>query len=276
MRTTQAGNWRGLGFGLGTHYPVVAIEGADDLPAVRTYDVDRPQTDGAWTGADLLSPRKISMTLGIRGTTGPDLESRRLSARLQLGVSRVPELLTLPNGSVVYAKLRRAGMPSDMTADWRLGEIILEFYCADPRLYAAAEQSVSLVAGAIRTDGRHYPRHYPAWAYPAFLPSISDGNLTNGGNTDAPTEWVITGPLSAPITCEVVGHSILTINANLTAGDTLTVTRDQNLLLNGITRRDLIAVGAVWPWVPPGMWTVRLTARIGGGSAVVTMRSATL
>lgn len=276
MRTTQAGNWRGLGFGLNTAYPVVAIEGVDDLPPVRAFDVDRPQTDGAWTGTDLLSPRKITMTLGIRGTNGADLESRRLSARLQLGVSRVPELLTLPNGSVVYAKLRRAAMPSDMGHDWRLGEIITEFFCADPRLYAAAEQSVHLVAGAIRSDGRHYPRHYPAWTYPAWLPSISDGQLTNGGNVEAPTQWTIVGPLSGPITAEVVGRSIFTINADLLASDTLVLTRDQNLLLNGITRRDLIAVGAAWPVVPPSMWTVRLTARIGGGSATVTMRSATL
>lgn len=276
MRTTQAGSWRGLGFGLGTAYPVTKIEGIDDLPEVRTLDVDRPQTDGAWTAIDLLKPRKIVMGLGIRGSSGLDLEAKRAAARGQLYVSRTPEALMLADGRLVYAKLRKAAMPSDMAADWRLGEILLEFYCADPRIYSGVEQNVTLVAGAIRTDGRHYPRVYPSWAYPAFLPSISDGTLTNAGNADAPTQWVISGPLSGPITCEVVGRSIFTISTDLGAADVLTVTRDQNLLLNGVTRRDLIAVGAAWPMVPPGTWTVRLTARIGGGSAVVTMRSATL
>lgn len=287
MRTTTQGQWRDLVFGLHTWYPVTSVEGVDDLPAVRGYDTPKPQTDGDWSGIDTLGSRVIKLGLGIVATTGDELESRRMAARAQLTKSAAPEVLRLSDGRCVYAKLRKSAIPSDMGADWSIGDIFLEFYCSDPRVYDPQEQIIELIAGVPRVDGRQYSRGYvgpnpaipnlavpgPGWSFPQSSQPVSEGQLTNTGNTPAPVTVTMYGTLLQPV-IEIVGHSLLRLIVDLGASDVLQITRDQAIILNGTPRRDLVAPGAVWPEVPPGTWTVRLSTNAGGGRATIAMRSA--
>jgi hypothetical protein len=290
MRSTQQGSWRSISFGPGTAFPVSEIEGIDDLPEVRNFDYPRPQVDGDWSGTDILAPRKIVLTLGIQGDSPTDLEAKRKTCLLSLGPSRrAAEPLFLTDGRLVYAKLRKSRLPTDMRQDWRLGEIFLEFYCSDPRIYTGDLQTATLIAGGARLTGRTYPRGYvaasgapnlvngtgPGWTYPAASQIVSEKQIKNSGNIDAPVDAVFTGPLLNP-QLEVVGSSIFPITVSLGATDVLKVTRDYHMLLNGVERRDLIAVSADWPVVPPGTWTLRLFAQSGTGNCQVTTRSATL
>jgi len=48
------------------------------------------------------------------------------------------------------------------------------------------------------------------------------------------------------------------------------------VILNGVERRDLIGVGAQWPVIPPGTWTIRLFAQSGNGTCLATTQSALL
>jgi hypothetical protein len=290
MRSTQKGSWREISFGPGTPFPVSEIEGIDDLPEVRTFDIDRPQIDGDWSGTDILAPRRIILTLGIQGDSAVDLEAKRRACLLSLGPSRrATEPLFLTDGRLVYAKLRSSKIPSDMTQDWRLGEIHLLFYCPDPRIYTGDLQSATLIAGGARLTGRTYPRGYktgsgapnlvngvgPGWTYPPASQIVSEDQITNTGNVPAPMDIVLTGPLLNP-QIEVVGESIFPITVSLSASDVLRITRDYHMTLNGVERRDLIAVGAEWPVLPPGTWTLRLFAQSGTGNCQITTRSATL
>jgi hypothetical protein len=288
VRSTQTGQWRELIFGPGTAYPVTEIVGIDDMPQIRTADIPRPQTDGDWSGTDQVAPRTIVMTLGIRGTSGPDLEAKRQAAMFRLSPSRTAtERLILTDGRQVYGKLRRYSMPTDMGNDWRLGELHLEFYCPDPRVYTGDQQSASLIAGGGRLTGRTYPRGYTlasgapnfttpkGWTYPPASQIVSEARLTNIGNVAAPVECLMRGVLQNP-RVEVVGVSQFPLTVTLGTTDILRVTRDYHILLNGIERRDLLGVGAQWPLIPPGTWTVRLFAQSGNGSCDVSMMSANL
>lgn len=289
MRSTQPGTWRTLTYGPGTRYPVTRIEGIDDLPDVRTADVARPQRDGSWSGPDYLEPRVIDLGLGIQADDGVDLEARRQTIKASLGPSRTPETLVLTDGRVVYAKLRKSAILSDMSYDWRLGDVVLQFYCADPRVYGSDYQLVNLIAGTPRVDGRTYIRAYtlanappnlappsgPGWSFPQTTQTVASGTVINNGNVDAPVDVTITGTLQTPI-IEVVGVSTTQLNITLASGDVLKLTRDWQILLNDIPRRDLLAIGSNFPMIPPGTWTVRLSSRGGTGSATVEIRSASL
>jgi Phage tail protein len=288
MRSTQQGQWRELFYGPGTDYPLSEIVGIDDMAPIRTADVPRPQIDGDWTGTDLVAPRTIVMTLGIRGRDALDLEAKRKAAMFRLSPSRRDtERLVLTDGRIVYAKLRRYSMPTDMGYDWRIGEIHLEFYCPDPRVYTGDSQSATLIAGGARLTGRTYKRGYTAasgapnyvapkgWQYPPGSQIVSQAQLTNTGNVPAPVDCTLTGPLLNPA-IEVVGKSLFPINVSLGATDVLRVTRDYHVILNGVERRDLIGIGAQWPVIPPGTWTIRLFAQSGNGTCFVTTQSAVL
>jgi hypothetical protein len=288
MRSTQTGQWRDLVFGPGTDYPVTEIIGVDDMAEIRTADIPRPQSDGDWSGTDQVAPRVVIMTLGIRGTSGPDLEAKRKAAMFELSPSRRnTERLVLTDGRQVYAKLRRYAMPTDMGNDWRIGELHLEFYCPDPRVYTGDLQAKTLIAGAGRLSGRTYKRGYTAasgapnyvapagWQYPPASQVVSEAQFTNTGNVPAPLDCLLRGVLLNP-RIEVVGVSQFPLTVSLGATDQLRITHDYHLLLNGVERRDLLGIGAVWPAVPPGTWTVRLFAQSGSGTADILMQSANL
>lgn len=286
MRSTQPGQWRTFSFGPGTAYPVTEIDGIDALPDIQAADVDRPQTDGAWSGTDQVSPRLITLSLGIQGSDPADLEAKRKAALYVLGPSRkAVERLVLTDGRMVYGKLRKSAMPTDMGADWQLGDIHLQFFCPDPRVYTGDLQSVTLTAGGARLTGRTYPRGYQSgipnfiapkgWQYPPTTQVISAGQLTNTGNVPAPCDCTLTGPLLNPA-IEVVGQTWFPITVSLGATDVLRVTRDYHVILNGVERRDLIGVGAQWPVIPTGTWTIRLFAQSGNGTCFVQTQSANL
>jgi len=286
MRSLQPGQWRTLSFGPGTPYPVMEIDGIDGLPDIQAADVDRPQTDGSWSGADQVSPRTIVLSLGIQGDDPADLEAKRKAALFVLGPSRkAVERLIFTDGRMVYGKLRKSAMPSDMGNDWRLGEIHLQFLCPDPRVYTGDLQSVTLIAGGARLSGRTYPRGYQSgipnfvapkgWQYPPLTQVISAGQLTNIGNVPAPCDCTLTGPLLNPA-IEVIGQTWFPINVSLGATDVLQVTRDYHVILNGVERRDLIGIGAQWPVIPNGTWTIRIFAQSGNGTCFVQTQSANL
>ena len=288
MRSTQQGQWRNFAFGPGTAYPVTDISGIDDMAPIRTADIDRPQMDGVWSGTDQVDARTIILSLGIQGTDPADLEAKRKTVLYQMSPSRRDtERLVLTDGRQVYGKLRRSAMPSDMGFDWRLGEIHLEFYCPDPKVYTGDVQVKTLIAGAGRLSGRTYVRGYTAasgapnyvspkgWQYPALSQVVSDAQMTNTGNVDAPVECILDGILQNP-RIEVVGVSQFPLSVTLGTGDRLIVTRDYHLYLNGVERRDLLGVGAEWPAIPPGTWTIRLFAQSGNGTAQITTQSANL
>jgi hypothetical protein len=288
MRSTQQGQWREFFYGPGTDYPVSEITGIDDMAPIRTADIPRPQSDGDWSGTDQVAPRTIIMTLGIRGTSGSDLEAKRKAAQFELSPSRtVTERLVLTDGRMVYGKLRRYAMPSDMANDWRIGELHLEFYCPDPRVYTGDLQSATLTAGSARLTGRTYVRGYTAasnapnyvapkgWQYPPTSQMVSQTQLRNTGNVPAPVDATLRGILLNP-RIEVVGISQFPLTVSLGPTDVLQVTRDYHLLLNGIERRDLLGIGAQWPAIPPGVWTIRLFAQAGNGTCAVYTQSANL
>ncbi len=152
--------WGDLLFGPGSQYAVTGIEGLDDLPDIRSEDVERPGQHGDYTGPDYTGPRTIPIKLGLRGASPDDLRALSLALRNATQPQRQPAPLQfLDQGVLVWAKVRKRNIPYDAEYLWSIGDAALEFYCADPYLYGLDEKSASTTAYS-PAAGRTYPLVY--------------------------------------------------------------------------------------------------------------------
>ncbi|MFF9205148.1 phage distal tail protein [Streptomyces sp. NPDC014986] len=244
--------WGDLTFGPGTPYSVTAVEGLDDLPDIRSEDVERPGQHGDYTGPDYTGARIVQLKLGVRGSSPDDLRFLTLALRAATQPQRQPQPLQfLDQDTLVWAKVRKRSIPYDAEYLWRLGDAALEFYCADPYLYGLEEQSASATAyspSAGRTYAMTYPRQYGS--------AGSSGRISayNGGAAAAYPVLRLDGPVANPAIEHVNGGGILTLDATLQAGEYLIIdTRTRAVLLMGSSpRRTWVRAGSVWPVLQPG------------------------
>ncbi|MFD8407173.1 hypothetical protein ACFV1G_21110 [Streptomyces anulatus] len=152
--------WGDLQFGPGSRYHVTAIEGLDDMPDIRSEDMERPGQHGDYTGPDYTGPRIVQLGLGLRGDTPDELRELTLALRAATQPQRAPApMQLLDQDTVLYGKIRRRSIPYDAEYLWRTGTAALELYCADPYLYGLEEHSASTTAYS-PAAGRTYPLAY--------------------------------------------------------------------------------------------------------------------
>ncbi|WP_420169005.1 phage distal tail protein [Streptomyces violaceoruber] len=174
--------WGNLTFGPGGRYHVTAIEGLDDLPDIRSDDMDRPGQHGTYTGPDYTGPRVIQVGLGLRGDTPDELRDLTLALRAATQPQETPApMRLLDQDTLVYGKIRRRSIPYDAEHLWRTGTAALELYCADPYLYGLEERSASTTAYS-PAAGRTYPLAYSGVA-PATNLVLNPSATVNLNNT---------------------------------------------------------------------------------------------
>src|SRR5690606_17560898 len=174
--------WGNLTFGPGTPYTVTAVEGLDDLPSIRSEDVDRPGEHGEYTGPDFTGARVVQVKLGLRGQSPNDLRALSIALQAATQPQRQPAPLAfLDQDRLLMAKVRKRNIPYDAEYLWRLGDAALEFYCADPYLYGLEQKTVSTTAYS-PSAGRTYPLVYSGTGEPAtnlVLNPSAEVDLTN-------------------------------------------------------------------------------------------------
>ncbi len=152
--------WGELTFGPGSPYAVTAIEGLDDLPDIRSQDVDRPGQHGDYTGPDYTGARTIPIKLGLRAESPDELRALSIALRNATQPQVQPRPLQfLDQDILVWAKVRKRSIPYDAETLWRIGDAAIEFYCADPFLYSLGEKS-TWTAAYSPASGRTYPLVY--------------------------------------------------------------------------------------------------------------------
>ncbi|MDT0473013.1 phage tail family protein [Streptomyces sp. DSM 41014] len=247
--------WGPLTFGPGSQYAVTGVDGLDDLPDIRSEDVDRPGQHGDYTGPDWTGPRTITLKLGLRGRSPDDLRALSLALRAATQPQRQPAPLQfLDQDMLVWAKVRKRSIPYDAEYLWSIGDAALELYCADPYLYGLTEQSESTTAYS-PSAGRTYPLVY-AGSGRTYGAAGTSGRITavNGGASEAYPVLRIDGPVAAPAVEQVTSGAILQIDATIQAGDFLVIdTWTRAVLLGGTSpRRSWVRAGSTWPTLLPG------------------------
>jgi hypothetical protein len=162
MAQQKLGNvqWGDLTFGPGTPYAVSVLEGLDDLPDIRTDDLERPGQHGDYTSPDYTAARTITLGLTMVADDPDAYRQLCLDLRAATQPQRTPAALQFTDqDTLVWAKVRRRAIPYDAENLWRTGTAALELYCADPYLYGLDERTQSTTAYS-PSAGRTYPLVY--------------------------------------------------------------------------------------------------------------------
>ncbi|MEV6313358.1 hypothetical protein AB0M10_32815 [Streptomyces sp. NPDC051840] len=247
--------WGDLQIGPGSRYHVTAVEGLDDMPDIRSDDMERPGQHGDYTGPDYVGARVIQLGLGLRGDSPDELRALTLALRAATQPQRQPEpLLLLDQDTLVYGKIRRRSIPYDAEHLWSTGTAALEVYCADPYLYGLEERSASTVAYS-PAAGRTYPLVYSGGGR-TFGSAGQSGRITATNDGDSPAYPVLRldGPIANPSIEQINTGGGLTIDATLGDGEFLLIdTRTRAVLYMGTSpRRSWVRAGATWPLFMPG------------------------
>ena len=124
MSVYGTGTYGSFSFGLGTNYPLTDLVGWEDLPGVRTSDESLASAHGVLTGPDWADGRIITLSLGVRGDTPADLQTKIAAARAAFPIGSTQTLTV--NGETVQAKVRKRSIPQDLMGGWRIGSAIVE------------------------------------------------------------------------------------------------------------------------------------------------------
>ncbi|GAA4707469.1 Phage tail protein [Promicromonospora umidemergens] len=131
---------KGLILGPGTPYEIAALDGVDELPAIRTEDEARPWAHGDWTAPDWAEARSITATIEIAEEPGLGITYHEaLAALRRVMVPTSDEDLAqmwvkLPGRDLMRwaIKIRRHRLPTDQ--QYELGLAVGEWmaYAPDP------------------------------------------------------------------------------------------------------------------------------------------------
>lgn len=273
--TVGTGSYRTLAFGPGTPYPVVALEGARDLPGIRARELDYAERHGSGTLPDYAGPAQMVLTLGIRGDDHASLEALSEAVRQATPPAAVAsELFYRDSTRFRWAKPRRRALPEDSEALWRLGQAVVQFDCPDPREYAATLLSaVANLPSAAASGGVSWPLLWPI-GFTSTGTAVGQVVMSNPGNVASTLRLVIAAgvaPLVNPLVYQQETGRTLQLIGTVGTGDSLTIdTEARSVLLNGTaSRASLVAEGSAWPLLEPGTNTLLLRGT-GDTSATLT------
>lgn len=269
--TAHTGSFNGVSFGSGTQYPIVASPDLMDMPSIKARDRSRSSYDGDFSAPDFTDNRIITLRLGLWGETPENLQDLRLA----LWAATAPQAAPIPlvlDDFMVFAKPRRRHIPDDRTAAWRIEtDAVIEFYCADPRVFSAEENVVSTPL----------PTAVGGLTIPITIPlSLGSGatgggvQAFNSGNASAPVKITYSGGdlVNPGSTLQSTGQ-ILKMGFTLTPTDSLELnTETHAVTLNASTSRRIFLTVDQWFSLQPGDNFVTFEADSSAGSPTMELR----
>ncbi len=271
----------GVTLGDGTVYGIVASAGLHGAEEIRSSDDPRPQAHGVFLGRDYLGARLVSLEVAI---TADDAAAARAAVE---ELAAAWHMTGPAEGETEPLRFRLPGRPAQRlmgrprraafdTSRLQAGRVRaeLEYFAADPYIYADEAESVALPLTA-ESVGRTYPRTYPL-TYGAALSGVAI--VTNSGTVPTHPTIRIVGPVDNPQVENVTAGEYVRIALSLTADDYLDVDMASGtVMLNGTaSRRSALTSESTWWALAPGDNEVRARADTvqTGAVAAVSWRSA--
>lgn len=298
--------FNGLTIGNGTSIQIMGVEGLEDLPPIRTDDVDLGYQWGETPGIDYPDGRDITVDILILDSGVGDYFTKVEQVKAaSLPGTESTLVFQLPgrNQRSMICRARRRRLPVSQNYQYRYGAATLEFHATDPRIYDTSSSSWSLPvfvagnAGWDATAGAGVDAGWDATAgttvdagWDATSGAVGAGlvNAINSGTIDMYPQIVFspgTGMSSWRVTNQTTGQ-ILTINQTLNTGETLIA--DMQIAATGKPGLPISVGGAgrygSWqsPRTPfaliPGLNVLRFDVLVGdqNAAALVTGQPATL
>jgi hypothetical protein len=213
--------FRDLLLGLGTDYDVTKLAGWEDMPPVDVGSRARPRQHGADPGRMLAQPQAVTATFDINpqaaGGTGPARQFLRSRTGLPEDARQEPIAVCLDAGTTMirYGQLTARNVPLVINYENVIKDAVLQWQCADPRLYSSVTQSLlarlavaAPASQAVRTNYQKNPL--------AAGTGVGFAGYTLGTGEAVTTTW-ITGAGDGPIP-EITTYGRATITTPKTAG----------------------------------------------------------
>ncbi|MEU2453900.1 hypothetical protein ABZ605_27955 [Streptomyces sp. NPDC012765] len=217
----------GVVIGAGTAVPIADIEGLG-RPDVRTGDVDPPDDDGVWLGADYYAGRTVRIDAAIK-TPGNQTAALDLLAALQR--AHDDRALRLTGGATTDLRMKFPGRPvrvlqgrlrkmEPSLATLVHGWVPLDIeFLADPLFYGDDIQQTVLPLGMISDGGFMAPVVAPIVVNPGPDANRRPGWISVDGAAPAWPVLRFTGPCSNPSVTHVQTGRVLQLNATIDSGD---------------------------------------------------------
>ncbi len=251
--------FNGLTIGNGTNLSIIETDGFDDLPPVRSADVDKAAAHGAFAGLDVLGERTMTIKFALLGSDRPSYDAlvQQLSAAFAVQSTELP-LLCGDNGNrLINCRPRKAVAPRKKDFHGTFStEVMVELVATDPRIYSATlsqpSTGLSSSSGGMTFNA----------TFPLSFGSIGSGGLvtvTNAGSFPTDATFSISGPIVNPIIDNVTTGVSILLGITLAASDTLVLdTLAKSIVLNGTaSRTSALLPGSAWRNFPPGSTQVR-------------------
>ncbi|MBB2909328.1 hypothetical protein FHS43_000574 [Streptosporangium becharense] len=272
-------DWNGFLFGAGTSYELVRLDGWIDSPGLTNGSAPRTARHGSWPGGMRGQARTVTATLEIAAGEAMGEAIRALRAATPIVRSAVQAPLAIRcDGETLVVGAQFAGRVVPIDQPYSMGyapKAVLQWFCADPRLYEPVEQSVTIGAPAGGSGGLAYPLAYPLVYGTAPVPNTA--TCVNTGNAETNPVVTFIGPLTTPRLVNSTTTRALVFDLDLDDGQTLIVDTDRGtVLLNGTTdrrnTRSNLGVPIEYFELDPGPNDLSLLAEASGPGAQATVR----
>jgi len=252
-------NWQynGLVFGNGTNIEIDETDGLDDLPPVRTADLDKAGDMGSFPGLDLLGERTLTIKLALLGQDRPTYDALVLQLLSAFSIQAIElPLYCGDNGSqIIYCRPRRLALPRKREQHGTFNvAALVELTATDPRKYSAIPTTVSTTL-ASQSGGMTFNA-----TFPVSFGTVGAGgtvSLTNAGNFQTPLQFTILGPVTNPILDNLTTGQSLLFTITLATGDTLVITGAGtsvvSIILNGTASRRSSLLSSSAPLIQFGL-----------------------
>lgn len=239
--------WAGLLMGPGTPYEIdrTGLTGWDDLPALDTGDIPRPDQHGAWPGARWAQPRLVGTTVWLLPPSTADARQVTAAFRAATGVGGGEQWLAVRlHGETlaVRARISRRVVPQDRGyVSQGTAKASLQWTATDPRRFGAVERQGRATLpvsepGLVWEDAAGLGLSWPLdWGGTGGAGTLT---AVNAGGAPAHPVVEFHGPVRRPTLTRLSDGLRLQYDIVLGVGDVLTVdTEAGTVLLNGTASR---------------------------------------
>lgn len=265
--------------GNGTDFKLRAHDGLRGFPEIRTGDVLRANTDGAFVGTDYLGMRSVFFEVLVKGTDEDDLENNLelLRAAVRPGQRDEYAVSYQKPGQAVrrFVGRCRGYQPA---GEWReqaayMSTVRIRFDCTDPRIYSDTENSLEAQLAAAQNG-----LTFNMTANISFGGVAESGTLAADNDGSYPAPWVATinGPVTTPRIENITSGETLEFEITLATGETLVVdSLFRTVLLGGTASRySTLTAESEWFQLAPGQNSVRFAGASGTGTMDLSYRDA--
>lgn len=252
--------FRGLLVGSQTLYNVVQIEGLLASQQSRVDALSRGDDHGAYLGRLLLNPRIITMELDVYSeavNSQEDLEAKLDALALAYQPRDTDDMFVFqrPGQSkrFVYARSTRSGFTANYRSYKGVAGGAVEFFCADPRIYAWTVDSTTITLAGVASNS---------------------GTVTNAGSFANQPTLEITGPATNPRVANAAdSNRSIKLDGILASGDTLIIDlRTKTVTINGVNRFDMVRSDSQWWQLLPGANSITMNRDQTTGTAQLVVR----